>query len=184
MLKLNPIWQPEIQQSHYRILLDAMSHPGRRYSVTTQREEAPMALTILATLLDAEVSLADPHGLLKNKDAFMLQAKLVKADQADYILCDGSLIPDFEPKLGTLPCPDQSATLILVVDKIGQGNINLKLKGPGIAETERLDMSGIDAHWFSKREDWVCSFPLGVDLIFVDDTQVVAIPRTTKVELI
>jgi len=184
MLKLNPIWQPEIQQSHYRILLDAMSHPGRRYSVTTQREEAPMALAILATLLDAEVSLADPHGLLKNEDSFMLQAKSLGTDQADYILCDGSLIPDFEPKLGTLPSPDQSATLILVVDKIGQGNINLKLEGPGIAENEKLAMSGIEPHWFSRREDWVCSFPLGVDFIVVDDTQIIAIPRTTKVELI
>ena len=184
MLKLNPIWQPEIQQSHYRLLLDAMAHPGRRYSVTTQREESPMALAILATLLDAEVSLADPHGLLQNEDWFMLQAKSLEANQADYILCDGSLLPGFEPKLGTLPSPDQSATLVLVVDKIGQGNINLKLEGPGIAETEKLTINGIDVHWFSKREDWVCSFPLGVDFIFVDDIQIVAIPRTTKVELI
>jgi len=184
MLKLNPIWQPEIQQSHYRVLLDAMSHPGHRYSVITQREESPMALAILATLLDAEVSLSDPNNLLQNQDWSMLQAKSNSPEQADYILCDGSIAPEFEPKLGTLPNPDQSATLVLVAEKIGQGNINLKLKGPGIAETEKLAMSGIDAHWFSRREEWVCSFPLGVDLIFVDDTQVVAIPRTTKVELI
>jgi len=184
MLKLDPIWQSEIQQAHFRLLLDAMAHPGRCYSVTAQVKESPMALGILAILLDAEVSLADPHGSLKNEDWYLLQAKSMSPEQADYILCDGTLVPEFEPKLGTLPSPEQSATLVLVVNKIGQGDINLKLKGPGIAETEELAISGITSDWFSRREDWVCSFPLGVDFILVDDTQIVAIPRTTKVEII
>lgn len=184
MLKLDPIWMADSQQANFRLLLDAMARPGKCQPLEITPEKGPAALALLATLLDAEVSLADPDNLLKEDNWPMLQVKSAHAEQADYIICDGSRAPNFIPKLGTLPSPDQSATVILMVDTIGDGNTHLKLTGPGIAKSNQLLIKGLDKQWLEKREDWICAFPLGVDFILVDDRQIVALPRTTKVELI
>ncbi len=184
MLNLDPIWMPDAQQIHFRLLLDAMARPGKCHSLTIAPEEGPAVLTVLATLLDAEVLLADPHTLLRSDDWHMLQVASAVVEQADYVICDGSRAPNFTPKLGTLPSPEQSATLILVVDELGQGDASLRLTGPGIADTESLLIKGLDKQWLEMREDWVCSFPLGVDLILLDGRQITALPRTTKVEML
>ena len=184
MLKLDTIWQPEIQQTQFRMLLEAMSRPGGCYSIFKHPAKQNASLTILAILLDAEVSLADPHNLLDKRDWPMLQAKPSLPEQADYIVCDAAQVPDFLPKLGTLPSPEQSATLLLVVDKLGQGDLQLRLSGPGVEKTKLLAISGLDAEWLSRREVWNAAFPLGVDFILVDANQVAALPRTTKVQVL
>jgi len=183
MLKLDPIWQPDTQQANFRLLLDAMAHPGCCYELNAVLIKGLTALPVLATLLDAEVSLADPYNLLREKDWSMLQAKTALPAQADYILCNGSHVPNFAPKLGALPCPEQSATLLLTIDQIGHGDINIKLSGPGIQGFESLAIKGLLPQWLLKREEWVSSFPLGVDLMLIAGCQVIAIPRSTKVEI-
>jgi alpha-D-ribose 1-methylphosphonate 5-triphosphate synthase subunit PhnH len=113
----------------------------------------------------------------------MLQAKSALVENADYILCDAIQLPDLSPKLGTLPNPDQSATLILMVDKLSVGEHKLRLSGPGIKNIEYLAINGLNLDWLSKRDDWNCSFPLGVDILLVDDKSVAALPRTTNVNV-
>lgn len=184
MLKLDPIWMADSQQANFRLLLDAMARPGKCHPLEFTPEKGPAALALLATLLDSEVSLADHDNLLNDDHWPMLQVKSAHAEQADYVICDGSRTPNFIPKLGTLPSPDQSATVILMVDAIGDGNTHLKFTGPGIAKSNQLLIKGLNEQWLEKREDWVCAFPLGVDFILLDDRQIVALPRTTKVEFI
>lgn len=183
MLNLDPVWQPESQQGYFRLLLDAMSYPGRCLEVSVLPNSESMVMTVLATLLDNEVSLSDPYTLLQERDWSMLQVKSESAEQADYILCKASESPDFEPKLGTLPSPEQSATIVLVVDMLGEGEHKLKLTGPGIKDNEVLSIKGLHSDWISNREDWNSSFPLGVDFILVDNQNIAALPRTTKVEV-
>ena len=187
MLKLDPIWQPEAQQLHFRLLLEAMSRPGRCQRLPVIPEDGPLALSVLASLLDAAVSLADPHGLLREQDWPMLLAQHATAEQADFILCDASRVPDFMPRLGSLPKPEQSATLILVLAELGteldKADLLLKLSGPGIARHETLGVSGLAKEWIDRREDWVSAFPLGVDMILLDAVCIAALPRTTRVEL-
>lgn len=184
MLTIDRIWQADTQQAHFRLLLDAMSYPGKCLSLKILPEKSLVALTILSTLLDAEVSLADPHNLLNKEDWQMLQAKSEGSDQADFILCDASQAPDFTPKLGTLNCPEQSTTFVLVVDKLGEGDHKLNLTGAGIKENKTLLVKGLNSKWLSTRNEWCSSFPLGVDLILIDDQNISALPRTTKVEVI
>ncbi|MFT6045725.1 MAG: alpha-D-ribose 1-methylphosphonate 5-triphosphate synthase subunit PhnH [Arenicella sp.] len=191
MLNIDPIWTPDTQQNQFRLLLDAMARPGVCHPLTILPKSGTVALAILATLLDAEVSLADPNTLLSDDDWLMLQVKTAQTTQADYIICDGRQSPSFTPKLGTLPSPDQSATLILVVEAIGQNGIEenkdnmcLTLTGPGIKNSNQLLIKGLNEQWLYKREDWVCAFPLGVDIVLIDDKQMVALPRTTNVEII
>jgi alpha-D-ribose 1-methylphosphonate 5-triphosphate synthase subunit PhnH len=182
MLEVAEIWKPNTQQQNYRALLDAMSRPGKVKAILQETKEQACT-AILATLLDAEVSLADPDGLLDVETWPMLQAVNAKPQEADYVLCSGSKPPSFQPKLGSLPSPEQSATLIIKVDSLSEGNMNLPLSGPGVDGTTRCAITGLDPDWLTKRESWVSAFPLGVDLLLVDDTSVLALPRTTKVEL-
>jgi alpha-D-ribose 1-methylphosphonate 5-triphosphate synthase subunit PhnH len=183
MLKIDPIWQPEHQQQNFRVLLNAMAYPGRCFPLYTMPQEGEVVLSILSTLLDAEVTLSDPHGLLRDSDWPMLQAKKAAADQADYVVCDATSKPDISPKLGTLANPDQSATLILVMNKLDEGDVELQLTGPGINNRASCLMSGVHPAWFAQRKEWNYAFPMGIDMIFVDDRQVTAIPRTTQVEI-
>lgn len=45
-------------------------------------------------------------------------------------------------------------------------------------------VSGFDSEWFLRRQEWVENFPLGVDMILVDPTCIMALPRTTKLQLV
>ena len=114
----------------------------------------------------------------------MLQVKETNVEKADYILCNAALAANIKPKLGTLPSPDFSATLILKVECIGDGHTQLVLKGPGINGITKVTLRGLHSNWMEHREDWNCAFPLGVDMIITDNERLVALPRTTHVEVI
>lgn len=184
MLAIDTVWQADTQQVHFRLLLDAMAYPGRCLNLKTSPKDGTVALAILSTLLDAEVSLADPQKLLKENHWQMLQTKSATEDEADYILCDGSQFTSFTPKLGSLQSPEKSATLILVVKKLGKGDLQLNLSGPGIQVNQLLSVTGLAAQWLTLREECNVSFPLGIDLILIDDTQITALPRTTSMEIL
>jgi alpha-D-ribose 1-methylphosphonate 5-triphosphate synthase subunit PhnH len=183
MLELTPIWQADTQQQNYRKLLEAMSRPGSVERLQGLDDLSGASMAVLATLLDGSVSLADPHDLLQASDWPLLQTERVAAEAADYLLCDGSRPPGFQPKLGTLPSPEASATLVLVVESLVSGDLGLSLTGPGIDGRRSCQLTGLDNAWLEAREQWVCGFPLGIDLILVDRTHVMAIPRTTRVEV-
>jgi alpha-D-ribose 1-methylphosphonate 5-triphosphate synthase subunit PhnH len=183
MLKMDPIWQAETQQQNYRALLEAMSRPGSRQALHGVNESSSASLAVLAALIDGSVSLSDPQGLLKNSERTLLQTALTEPEQADYLLCCGQQSPSFEPKLGTLPSPETSATLVVEISSVSDGELRFKLSGPGIQAQRECAVAGLNPDWLARREEWVCGFPLGVDLILVDKDQVVALPRTTRVEV-
>ncbi|MFT6905073.1 MAG: alpha-D-ribose 1-methylphosphonate 5-triphosphate synthase subunit PhnH [Oleiphilaceae bacterium] len=191
MLNVSAIWLPDFQQQNFRAILEAMARPGSfqvlALNGSTLKSDVleDAYIAVLASLLDNSVTVADPNKLISQDYSALLQAKRVDSDQADFIMCRGDLLPDFEPKLGTLPSPELSATIILNVEKIDdcqQGDLNLRLTGPGINGQKNCAISGLDLSWLGAREEWISSFPLGVDLLLVDDTKVMALPRTTKVE--
>lgn len=183
MLTIDPIWSPDIQQQHFRLLLDAMARPGLVKELRALPQSGISAIALLATLVDNEVSLADPDGLLSDLDASMLQARFVPVAQADFIVCDGRRTPNIDPRLGTLTDPDQSATLFLMLDELNRGDISMLLKGPGIDGSRQLSVAGLHPHWLSVRDDWVAAFPLGVDMILFDAKRFTALPRTTHVKV-
>jgi alpha-D-ribose 1-methylphosphonate 5-triphosphate synthase subunit PhnH len=184
MLELAPIWQPDIQQQNYRGLLEVMSRPGTLSTLRGVDEMWSSCMAVLATLLDGSVTLGDPHDLLTERDWLMLQTQSVEPEQADYLLCAGHQAPWFQPKLGTLPSPEHSATLVVAVERLVDGALSLDLSGPGIDGHRVCQLSGLDEAWLVQRESWICGFPLGVDLILVDEEQVMALPRTTRVEVV
>lgn len=184
MLEVAAIWTADAQQQNYRALLDAMSRPGQVKPIFWQGQDGNTTIAVLATLLDGEVSLADPRGLLRDADWPLLQAVSAAPEEADYIVCPGNQAPDFDPKLGTLASPEHSATLILQVDSLSEGELRLRMTGPGVDGCLTARFSGLHREWLSRREDWVCAFPLGVDFLLVDHGGVLALPRTTCVEVL
>ncbi|NET53236.1 MAG: hypothetical protein F6K09_32605, partial [Merismopedia sp. SIO2A8] len=40
------------------------------------------------------------------------------------------------------------------------------------AKENKVALNGFHGAWFSRRQEWVSAFPLGIDLILVDATQV------------
>ncbi|ABM05368.1 phosphonate metabolism [Psychromonas ingrahamii 37] len=183
---INPIWLADTQQALFNSLMQVMSRPGRLDNWAESLESSPAYLAVLAILLDGEVSLADIDGLLSDDHWPLLQAQNMNAEQANYVLCDGAKAISFQPKLGTLVSPDFAATLILKVSKleINNGDVRLKLTGPGVDGETVVCVSGLDPVWLEQRNEWCCAFPLGIDCVLVDDTQIMALPRTTKVEII
>jgi len=173
------LWQPLPQQQAFRLIMQAMAYPGR----VQQLAGDDAARLVLATLLDPGVSLCDRHGLLAAADWPLLEATPADAAQADYLLVDGSRPVDVAPKLGTLPAPEQSATLLLRVAALDEGDTQLRLTGPGIATEQPLRIAGLHPDWLARRADWVAAFPLGVDLLLCDASRIAALPRTTRVEI-
>ena len=171
------VWQAHTQQRLFRRLLDAFAYPGRLFDAADSGTTARLA--ILATLLDAEVDLADPHGLITPEDRMRLMAAAAP-EQARFVVADGARAPDFTPARGSLESPEFGATLVLEVRQLGTGTPFL-LTGPGIESQNRLALQGLHPAWVAQRADWVSAYPLGVDVILCDATHFAALPRTTHI---
>lgn len=183
MIESEAIWRADVQQRIFRELVEAFSRPGdiRDLGAWTAGAEAQRA--VLATLMDGEATLADPHGQVDAEDWPLLQAKAEIGERARYVTVDGRRAPDFQPALGTLESPEQGATVLVRVEKVGAGETALALEGPGIDGQRQLCLGGLHPDWLTRRADWVGSFPLGVDLLLADAHRIVALPRTTQIHI-
>ena len=184
-MKHECIWQADIQQRVFRELVEAFARPGEVRDLTPWLDGATAQRAVLATLMDGETTLADPHARLAAADWPLLQARLGTAEDARYVVADGRRAPGFEPALGTLESPESGATLLIDVNAVGSGPLALELAGPGIegqgvAGRRELRLDGLHPDWLLRRADWTAGFPLGVDLLLADATRIVALPRTTR----
>ncbi|PPK51096.1 phosphonate C-P lyase system protein PhnH [Marinobacter persicus] len=177
----NSVWSPLYQQRAFRALMSAFSFPGRRQSLPLC-SDATGPTCIAAVLCDNEVSLADPDQLIDSADVRRLGIREAGVTNAGFIVADGSQAPTFEPALGNLAEPEQGATIIIRVASLEDSNdFPLILQGPGIEDKQALSVNGLNREWLAERTRWNRNFPMGVDLILMDDTQVVALPRTTRI---
>jgi alpha-D-ribose 1-methylphosphonate 5-triphosphate synthase subunit PhnH len=91
--------------------------------------------------------------------------------------------------IGNEEYPDQSTTVIVEIEddattECTTGQI-LSLTGPGIERNQSLELRSVPASFiqFLEKRQERFAFPLGVDLILASKIHVVAIPRTTSVEV-
>jgi alpha-D-ribose 1-methylphosphonate 5-triphosphate synthase subunit PhnH len=175
------IWAPARQQQLFRSLLDAFSYPGRIQTCTAQAEPW---LALLGALLDGQTTLSDPQDMLQESIWPKLEAQRVPYELAAFVLLDGSHAPEFVPSLGTLEEPEGGATLLLRVASLHDDEsaaLRMRLSGPGIREAVSISVDGLHQDWIDARNDWVASFPLGVELVLCDAQRFVALPRTTRI---
>lgn len=181
------------RQRTFRILLQAMSHPGRVYQWGGEREtpgaDEPLCLMdIVETLLDGEVTFAvinDREGLAR---AIHEKTRSRPADvsAADFIIVGGETTKGEMrmAKRGVLEYPDDSATVIYCVHSCEnrEGSGSFALKGPGVKGRMNLAVHGFPADELSGIQEANSEFPFGIDVIFVDRTgRIACIPRSALI---
>lgn len=195
-------------QQAFRVLLAAMSHPGRIHALPAAAMagvEAPatadgrpmsMAATVsLLTLLDAESSVhfagptpASPLAAYFRfhcgvPSAVLAQARFAHAPAglADAALCEA--MPH-----GSDAEPQDGATLVLEVDGLDAGAAaapaqTLRLRGPGVRTETLLSVRGGHPDLWRWRAARARAFPRGIDLLLCCGAALAAIPRSTLLSL-
>ncbi len=82
--------------------------------------------------------------------------------------------------LGTAEYPDRSTTIVAQASTLEAGP-RLRLNGPGIKGEATLAVSPLPNEFVGQWAANRAGFPLGVDLIFVADARLVALPRSTTI---
>ncbi|MDO9214029.1 MAG: phosphonate C-P lyase system protein PhnH [Methylococcales bacterium] len=174
------IWHAEFQQTVFRCVVEAFSRPAQINVLPECEHHA--AIAVLATLVDGESSLADPHQQLDNTHWLRLQVKPTATESAAFILCQGSRTVDFEPNLGTLVSPEKGATLVIIIDDINGGDRTYQFSGVGMETPVLIAPQGLHVSWFKQRANWNSAFPLGIDMLLATKDGILALPRTTQIK--
>jgi alpha-D-ribose 1-methylphosphonate 5-triphosphate synthase subunit PhnH len=110
-------------------------------------------------------------------------AKLVPLELADHAFLslqnEQALARLANISTGNLLYPDNGATVIAPA-KIGDGP-ELKLTGPGIETEKRIRLAGVHPGLWSLRAQ-LCTYPLGIEFIFIGGADIIGIPRSTVIE--
>ncbi|MFW5871043.1 MAG: phosphonate C-P lyase system protein PhnH [Verrucomicrobiota bacterium] len=181
-------------QQVFRVLLKAMSHPGRAYPLTAEAAiENPLAC-IMHCLADHEVSFCVPETQSHRTETAEMIFSLTKSrsatiESADYIVLTsaaGLRETIFLARRGTPAYPDSGATIICRIDSEDKGcKHGLELSGPGINPgAEGLpELKGIDKVSWEALAESNTEYPLGVDCIFIDQASLImCIPRSTLIK--
>ncbi|WP_316158022.1 MULTISPECIES: phosphonate C-P lyase system protein PhnH [unclassified Bradyrhizobium] len=178
-------------QSTFRTVMEAMARPGnvRQVEVNVGRPSSlmPGAAAIALTLFDHDTPIWLDAPLAGTPEVgawlkFHTGAPIV----ADAALASFALVaePQALPSpssfaLGSAEYPDRSTTLILQVPSLSRGPA-LKLRGPGIDGATSLCATVAPVDLFERLSINEKLFPRGVDVVLVDGSSIVAIPRTTR----
>lgn len=176
-------------QRAFRRILKAMSEPGVMVSLPLVQgwgALSPAATAVLLTLVDQESPLwIDPqvdNPILRSNLRFHTGAPMSESRDAPFALSHAASSPcPAAFAAGDNLAPEKSTTLIIEVPSLN-GGLTLRLSGPGLRETRaiapQLPESVLD--YLRNRPH---PFPQGVDLIFTCGEAMMALPRTTRVEV-
>lgn len=193
----NPVEQ---SQQSFKALLMAQSYPGRvhttDFTLDTPGDMAPSLYALALTLFDSDTPVwIAPSWRQASEDQLSPSLKFhcncpmtEQSQTADMALVraedlDGGLA-DFHAlfKLGSDEYPDQSATLFVQVPGLSEG-LKTTWSGPGIKVPSSVSIAGLDQSFWDQRNLACSAFPLGLDMVFCAGNQLIALPRSTKVEI-
>jgi len=180
-------------QEQFRIVLDAMAHPGKIYQLKDFDFETPSALSnasavIAFALLNADTSF---HTLGNSQLSEYLSVNTGAIqetfERADFVFIQGNSNAEFLFRLkhGTLSYPEDSATLLIEVAEINKfyldGCTEIIFRGPGVEFENRVFFRGLSMEILAAVKEINFEFPLGIDLIFCDkNNQIVGLPRSNN----
>jgi len=176
-------------QQCFRFILKAMSEPGTKVTLPSIDVELPITnatLSILLTLVDQSTSLwldddVRQRALLDYLD-FHVGAVVTRntQDASFAVVTDIDAIPDLTLfSVGTEEQPHDNCTLI--IETRFEGKLS-RLTGPGIEHDVELAL-GLPESVLAQRQALTVLAPCGIDMILVDGNDVVALPRTTLIEV-
>lgn len=179
-------------QAMFRLIMSAMAQPGIWHEVPADLAPPaglprPAALTLL-TLADYETPVWLPPSL-RDGDAgawlrFHSNCPLVDAtaEAAFAVVHAGDTaarLADFSA--GSDRFPDRSTTVLVVVGAREGGTV-VELSGPGIEASRRISPAGLAPAFWQDVADNARAYPLGVDLLLMDASHILGLPRSTRVE--
>ncbi|MBS9719541.1 phosphonate C-P lyase system protein PhnH [Tianweitania sp. BSSL-BM11] len=177
-------------QTVFRAVMDAMANPGRVIDLG-QLTQAPAPLepaagAVLAALADYDTPLC--FEAQNNADAaawltFHTGAPVTadRANAAFAVLVSRSAVGTWSDfAIGTSSFPDRSTTLLLPVEDLRSGK-RLTLNGPGIEHAADIAPAGLPEGFASAMGENAKLFPLGFDLLLVCGSELIALPRTTRI---
>ena len=179
-------------QAVFRAVMDAMARPGKPQTLSPKlAPPAPLsrgAGAIALTLLDYESPFWLDATLARASDVaqwlrFHTGAPIARdaKDAAFAFFADPAGVPEFETFApGTAEYPDRSTTLVLQVEHLS-GHETMTLRGPGIAGERTFAISPCPAELVARLQGNHALFPRGLDLLFVTNEAMAAIPRSTRV---
>ncbi len=176
-------------QQTFRQALLAMSEPGKWQTIAPIEPIEMLnsaTVSLILSLLDADTTLwlqddwqtADVSANLTFHAGCKVTSDQTIADFGIYDLEGFLAAESLEFSQGDDRYPDQSATLIIQLPESAE-TFRSCWQGPGIRD-ERICELPIPAAFWQKRADLI-SFPCGIDFIFTQGNQILALPRTTKI---
>lgn len=176
------------QQSVYRNVLSAFSYPGVVIELSPPADALSL---VLATLVDAGVSLADLDQSVSPALWPFLACPSANFEEADFVVSSGAEfdLHNRSPRLGDLYSPHCGATVILGCSELDGGThrggnwLSLSVTGPGVESCNEFSVAGMCVEWLEARAVWVGKFPMGVDMLLCAANRIVGIPRTSCVNL-
>jgi alpha-D-ribose 1-methylphosphonate 5-triphosphate synthase subunit PhnH len=180
-------------QSTFRAVLDALSRPGTIHETPAPEGQvtpiSPAMSAVILTLADYDTPLW-LVGDLDRQDsrayfAFHCGVPFQSGKAARFVAVRGiDNLPDLtELSLGTSEYPDRSATVVIDIDSFEPGGADVVLQGPGIKDHKQLALAGLTpAFWYMAIKN-AGYYPLGLDFIFCVGNQLVALPRSTQIEV-
>ncbi len=194
-------------QQCFRLLLKAMSEPGEIVTLEMSEGFGAMHKAATQTLLSLSdnatpIWLSESHlkdAAIRENIRFHCGSPVTeRQNSASFAVIAEQDLADFDWNnatfsLGCEEYPDQSTTVIVELGSLtngsdaspSKGGLTLTLSGPGIESQSVLNIgvaSKVFQHFLQRRQEHF-AFPLGIDLILVNDESIACLPRTTLVEV-
>lgn len=180
-------------QSVFRGVMDALARPGSiqtlpvNVAVSGPGAMSPGVAALVLALADHDTPIWLDPSLAASETANWLRFHTGAPLADDVAKCvfaligDGRTMPPLTQfALGSDEYPDRSATPIVQVETLTEGP-PLVLSGPGIRGTTICRAGGLPANIAEQLATNRTLFPRGVDLVLVCGTQLISIPRSTRV---
>jgi alpha-D-ribose 1-methylphosphonate 5-triphosphate synthase subunit PhnH len=181
-----PVFQ---SQAAFRLVMDAMAQPGHivdlGHSVQAPAPLEPAAAAVLATLADYDTLVwFGDNGT--DAAASWLTFHTGTAVTKDPSTASFAVLSKNSPvsgwrtfAMGSLSYPDRSATLLLPVESLCDGT-PLTIRGPGIETAATIAPRGLPDGFTETMAINAARFPLGFDLLMTCGSELLALPRTTR----
>lgn len=193
--KIRPAFAEPVRESQlaFRKIMDAVARPGTRADFGAAIEPPAglgvAAATVALTLFDFETTVwlepALRGGEAETWVRFHCGCPLTNdpAAAAFAIVTDVAAAPRLNAfNLGDAKYPDRSTTLILQVEALDGGEA-VSLSGPGIKDTAAVAAKGLPEGFWPQMQDNNAKFQFGVDVLLVAGPALVAVPRSSQIQI-
>lgn len=158
-------------------LLAATANPGQKMALPD-----PSLPSIITALIDRECT------VFASDEALLAQlvetgARSESVQRADFVFCTAQELDEVMPKVkvGSDLYPDDGATLIISTKLDESGKV--QLSGPGIETQINVGISGLNQSHWAQRANQI-RYPTGFEMLIVDEATLIAVPRSTQVEVL